>query len=709
MKILIVIAFLLSAVHAQQPNIIFILTDDLGYGDLGVLWQNQQNGVTIKTSGLDQMAAEGLILKQHYVPAPVCAPSRGSLLTGLHQGHANVRDNQFDKALENNHNVANTLKKAGYYTALVGKYGLQGEGDSPANWSAYPTKRGFDYYYGYVRHADGHQHYPANRWEIGDSDKHKEKKEVWENGTEVSSGLTKCYTGDLFTAKAKHIIKDRTQSNPNQPFFLFLAYDIPHAALQLPTMAYPDGNGLNGGMQWLGTPGNMINTAAGTIDSYRDPLYTGKGLTDIQIRYATSITRIDRMMEDLLATIRDLEIDDNTLVVFSSDNGPSKEHYIQGGSYSPEFFKSYGPFEGIKRDTYEGGIRVPTLAWGPGLIPGNRVSENPSQFHDWMATFIDFAGVEIPSRLDGVSLKPELTGTEGQNDNRITYIEYFNNGSTPNYSDFTNHKGSSRKQMQVIFLDGYKGIRTIISSHADDFEIYDVKIDLVEANDLAGTSTLFDELQQKMKDRILQIRMPNSSAERPYDNEVVPAVSGENPVPGILAQTYEGSWDWVPEYRNMTEKGRVSIAGFNLDNLTRTNDAGILFTVYISIPTTGDWTFYTTVDGGAIFKIHDKLVLDADFGYDGSEVSQTVKLQAGLHPFRYYYRTGDKPPALVLQWSGPGTAKASVSADRLKQEKEPITSVVSHPLVRPVENRGNRTVDGKLRPNIKGEKWWKLF
>ena len=151
---------------APRPNIVFVLCDDLGYGDTGYFFQklrqtaNDRSEPWHLTPKLDGIAAEGLQLPHHYCPAPVCAPSRGSLLTGRHQGHANVRNNQFDKALQNNHTLGTVLKQAGYATACIGKWGLQGGGGNPAAWPAYPTKRGFDYYYGYVRHGDGHEHYP---------------------------------------------------------------------------------------------------------------------------------------------------------------------------------------------------------------------------------------------------------------------------------------------------------------------------------------------------------------------------------------------------------------------------------------------------------------------------------------------------------------------------------------------------------------------
>ncbi|MDF1844144.1 MAG: sulfatase-like hydrolase/transferase, partial [Rubripirellula sp.] len=176
-----------AAQETKRPNIVFILADDLGYGDIGVLWQNSITGnKKFITPNIDRMAAEGLILNQHYTSAPVCAPARGTLLTGVHQGHCTIRNRDFDNALEHNHTLGSTLQQAGYATALIGKYGTQGEGTSPATWSAYPTKRGFDFFHGYVRHADGHQHYPGNRWPLGNSESHRSPKELYENDREIS-------------------------------------------------------------------------------------------------------------------------------------------------------------------------------------------------------------------------------------------------------------------------------------------------------------------------------------------------------------------------------------------------------------------------------------------------------------------------------------------------------------------------------------------
>ncbi|HEX8915093.1 MAG TPA: sulfatase-like hydrolase/transferase, partial [Humisphaera sp.] len=257
----------------RKPNVLFILVDDLGYGDLGTFFQNARRdakaGPAHATPNIDALAEGGVKLTRHYCPAPVCAPSRASLMLGVHQGHANVRDNQFDKALEDNHTIASVLRRAGYHTGAIGKWGLQGAGKNakgPADWPAYPLNRGFDDYYGYVRHADGHEHYPKEGV-------HRGKKEVWDNKTEVSAGLDKCYTTDLFAARAKHWIAEHATATPGKPFFLYLAFDTPHAVLSVPTGAYPAGAGLKGGLQWVGKPGEMINTATGTPDSFIHPDY----------------------------------------------------------------------------------------------------------------------------------------------------------------------------------------------------------------------------------------------------------------------------------------------------------------------------------------------------------------------------------------------------------------------------------------------------
>lgn len=652
--------------RAERPNVVFILVDDLGWGDLGVLYQNSIAGPRrLRTPSLDRMAAEGALLTRHYCPASVCAPSRASLLTGVHQGHATVRDNQFDKALESSHNIASTLRRSGYATAHIGKYGLQGNGNSPATWPTYPTKIGFDSFFGYVRHGDGHNHYPAHDTPA------RPRKQVWWDDMEVSADLDRCYTTDLWTARAKDFVADHVQTRPQQPFFLYLCHDTPHAALQRPTQAYPPGSGTSGGVQWTGTPGAMINTASGTIDSYVHPDFQGLGWSQGEERFATIVRRLDAAIGDMLDTLEDLGIAEDTLVVLTSDNGPHAESYVPGVGYQPNSFDSFGPFDGIKRCSWEGGVRVPTIAWWPQTIPAGRVDDTPTQFHDWMTTLNELAGWTSPARSDGISLMPLLTGT-GTREEGIVYVEYQSGSSTPNYPEFNpSHRGRRRGEAQVIFEGDYKGIRVDIQDHNDPFEIYDVASDPRETNDLRQSSAAFSELEARMRDRVLQLRRPEPSASRPYDSVPVPAAPPSRARPGLSFTAYEGFWPWLPEFASLQP---VAAGATNRpdvgSSLTRTVDAGLLFEGFIDVPATGDWTFTLEGDGGALLRLHDIRAVDGDVqpAAAPSSAEGTLKLAAGLHPVRLYYRTGVTSPSLQVRWSGPGTPEASVPASAWYRE-----------------------------------------
>ena len=621
--------------YAKQPNIIFILCDDLGWGDLGVFYQNQsKHSKRHATPMLDQMAVEGAQLRAHYCPAPVCAPSRASLLTGVHQGNATVRDNQFDKMLEDNHTLATVLRAAGYKTALIGKYGLQGLGDSPNSWTSYPTKRGFDEFFGYVSHYDGHIHFPADHWPLGNSTGHQTPKPLWHNDKEISKNLSKCYTTDLFTARAKHWIAEQATQDKETPFFLYLAYDTPHAALQIPSAPYPAGKGMTGGVQWLGGPEKMINTAEGEIDSYRHPDYVGHGWSDQEERFATMVRRIDNCVGDLLATLKDLEIDDQTLVVLTSDNGPHHESYLAGKEYDPTSFRSYGPFDGTKRDTWEGGIRMPTLAWWPKNIPAAKIDERPSQFQDWLATFSELAGVSTPARCDGVSLLPTLTDTGPRNDSTI-YVEYWQSGTTKPYQDFKAPKRRAKRgQMQVIHLDGYKGIRTNITSHSTPFKIFDLQKDPQETTNLADSSPKFSALQKRMQARVLQLRKPNSSAARPYDFEFVPGIqqSTDDLQNGILWKCFACEDDHVPQCQTMTPIN--SGVAKSIEAIPTDLPGNVIeISGLLRLPKTDTYSFVLSTEIGAFVRIHQIPVVDADYGYQpGSECGGSARLSQGIHP-----------------------------------------------------------------------------
>jgi arylsulfatase A-like enzyme len=653
-----------SAVRAQapKPNIIFLLVDDMGWGDLGVFFQNSRAGAQkIATPKLDSFAGEGMQLRRHYCPAPVCAPSRGSLLLGVHQGHANIRNIDFDKTLEDNHTLGTVMRGAGYATACIGKWGLQGPG-VPTAQPSHPLNRGFDYFFGYTSHNAAHIHYPE---QFGSAlDVQGQPLSFLENTTIINDQLGKCYSTDVITARAKKWIIDHRTATPTQPFFLYLTYTAPHARLDVPTQAYPAGGGTTGGLQWIGTSGNLINTASGTIDSWIHPDYaSAAGWTIEAKRYATMIRRIDDSIGDLLTTISDLGIDYNTLIVFTSDNGPTNEAG-NGGSYTfdPRFFDSYGPFEGIKRDVYEGGLRVPALVRWPGTVPAGGINQTPAQFHDWMATFAQFAGVPKPARADGVSLAPTLTGS-GTQLAPLVYSEFYYWDTTPSYSQFPKHGGETRGQTQALYIKNYKGVRTNIGSHATNFRIYDTLNDPAESTDLAGQPGV--PTQQQFKDRVLQLRRASATNGRPYDSEQVPAITPPSVANGLDFQAYEMATPWTPDWSTQTSVASGTVAAPDPAVRTRDNDVGLHFSGYLQVPTAGTYTFYLTTDTGAFVRIHDAQLLDADFGYaTGTEKSSgSIPLKAGYHPIRIDYRHANAANhSISLQWAGPGITKQAIPA-----------------------------------------------
>lgn len=650
-----------SQAAPPKPNIVFILCDDLGYGDIGVFFQNKRAELhdrtipSFATPHIDTLARDGVMLTQHYSGAPVCAPSRASLLAGLTQGNANVRDNQFDKALADSHTLGTVLQQAGYATAAFGKWGLQGGGEGGKNspvaasasakaaeqegWPAYPTRRGFDYFFGYVRHRDGHFHYPK-----------EDNREVWENDHEVSSDLDKCYTADLWTARAKKWMTQQTAEHPNQPFFIYLAYDTPHAKLQNPPCAYPVGGGLTGGVQWTGKPHAMLNTSQGSVDGYMFPDYANATWDqdhnpatpevpwpDVQKRYANDVRRIDFAVGDVLQLLKDLKIDGNTLVVFSSDNGPSSESYLPE-EYSPTFFRGFGPFDGIKRDVWEGGMREPTLARWPGVIPAGRLDDQPSGQWDWLSTFAQIAGVPVPAASDGVSLMPSLSG-KGQRLPGEVYIEYFQNGRTPKFAEFAQvHRGRQRGQMQAVYLNGFKGVRYAVKSAEDDFEIYDLKKDPQEIHNLAKTPELAD-LQSAMKARVLQLRKADGEAPRPYDHVLVPPITkAPTGSPGLDWSLFNGEWPWLPEFRTLTPAKTGHATSIDLAMASGEQPFGVAFTGYFHAAQDGEFKFTLDSDTGAMLFLHDIHVIAEPLRNPAGRFSGSVRLKAGWHPLRLYDR-----------------------------------------------------------------------
>ena len=502
----------------------------------------------------------------------------------------------------------------------------------------------------------------------------------------MAANLDKCYSTDLATARTKKWIVDHRAANPDQPFFIYLAYAAPHAQLNVPTGPYPAGGGLAGGVQWTGTPGAMINTASGAIDTWIHPDYASatwdhdsnpgtaeQAWPDSAKRHATMIRRVDDAMADLFKLLADLAIDQNTLVVFTSDNGPHNEAG-SGGSFTqdPRFFRSYGPMDGIKRDVWEGGIRVPTLARWPAGIPAGRLSAHPSQFHDWMNTFAELAGVPAPLWSDGVSLAPDLTGAGTQRDG-VVYVEYNVSGSTPTYTDFhPSHRGATRNLMQVIHLNGYKGVRYNTTAANTTFRVYDTATDPQETTDLAGQAGVPN--QADFEARVARVRRAGGGVSRVFDAVQIPPVTPSVTKPGLRYAAYEGTYPWVPDFAGATPAASGETSGPDLAVRTRDDHIGLAFDGYLQVPASGTYTFFLTTDTGAFVRLHDAQLVDADFGYPaGSESSSgTIPLAAGLHPIRIHYRHATAAShGLTLQWQGPGIAKQTIPAARFVIEGEP--------------------------------------
>ena len=543
---------LLASAATNRPNIIFILADDLGYGDVGVFYQNSRpvTKPRMVTPQLDSMAAQGMMFRQHYTSSPVCAPARASLLLGQHQGDCVIRDNQFDKALPSNHTLATVLKQAGYYCGAIGKWGLAGQTNLPAVYAnvtatvpGYPLQHGFDEFFGFVDHASGHVYY------------HDASHPLYQDYTNVTTAYQNIYSTDLFFARAKKFVRDRVAANSSQPFFLYLAPTAVHAALQVPGSPFPAGSGTNGGLQWP-----LVPTPA-TQDTWFHPDYTnamtsGTNWNIIMERYATMDRRLDDGVGDLLQLLRDLGIATNTLVVFSSDNGPANES--DGGPYAsdPRLFDSWATMDGIKRDLWEAGVREPTIAWWPGTVAAGAASDVVSAFWDWLPTFADLTGQVPPGESDGVSLLPTLTGIGTQRSRGFWYFEYFYNGTFPVDGGtgglFARKSVSARNQLQSVRSNNFVAVRYNIQSATDPFRLYNVVADPHEDNDLSHYSTNFT-LLANLSNLVTQVRRPEPLAPRPYDNQPVPAVNSLVTTNGLLNySTYTGVWPWVPDLGALT-------------------------------------------------------------------------------------------------------------------------------------------------------------
>lgn len=418
----------------RKPNIIYIMADDMGYNDLGCYGARR-----IKTPNLDRMAAEGIRFTQHYAGTSVCAPSRSVLMTGLHTGHTPVRGNlqwepygQFPLP-ENTVTVASLLKNAGYKTTLIGKWGLGVEG-TPGD----PLKQGFDSYYGYLCQVLAHNHAPEFLMENGQK-VYLNNKVVWTDTAHWTKGLGSYpveinqFSQELFTRKAIGFIEE----NRHNPFFMYLSVIIPHDNGEAPEgKRYSD------------------------IPSFEP--YENENWTESEKGYAAMITYLDKDVGKIMDKLRELGIDKNTLVIFTSDNGGDSPY-----SFREE---SNYPFRGIKRDLYEGGIRVPFIAWWPGKILPGTVTGHISAFWDFLPTACDLAGIPSPTETDGISYLPTLIGKPQKKHDHL-YFEFHEQGGK-----------------QAVIKDDWKLIRFNVKNRdRTAFELYNLATDMGEKNNLAGS------------------------------------------------------------------------------------------------------------------------------------------------------------------------------------------------------------------------------
>jgi arylsulfatase A-like enzyme len=353
-----------------RPNIVLIQSDDIGYGDLSAYGQAQ-----FRTPSLDRLAADGIRFTEYYAGSTVCGPSRAALMTGLHTGHTWIRGNGEIPLREEDTTVGMALRDAGYRTAVVGKWGLGLPGTA-----GMPDKKGFDYAFGFLDHRHAHRQFTDH---------------LYRNGEMVATDLEHDYVNDLFTREALAFI-----GNPDtRPFFLYLNYTVAHAEFRVPEDSLEAMRG-----KFPEKP--FVNATADAKPTGPDNISLGyRSQPTPKAAFAAMIVRMDRDIGTLRDLVHARGLDERTLFMFVSDNGPSQE-----GGADPVFFKSSGGLRGIKRDLYEGGIRVPFIASWPGTIPKGRVSAHPWAHWDMFPTLAELAGAKTPPGLDGVSMTRALRG-----------------------------------------------------------------------------------------------------------------------------------------------------------------------------------------------------------------------------------------------------------------------------------------------------------
>ena len=436
-----------------QPNIIYILADDLGYGDLGCYGQEK-----FSTPHLDQLAKDGIRFTRHYSGSTVCAPSRSVLMTGLHTGHTPIRGNREVKPegqaplVASAVTMAELLKEVGYVTGAFGKWGLGfpgSEGD--------PVNQGFDYFFGYNCQRYAHRYYPEYLWE--NSEKFFLEGNDWTN--------TVTYAPDVIQAKTLDFIKE----NREKPFFAYVPIVIPHAELVVPEDeisvkylgVYPE-------KPYMGSPGADYGPDM-NISMYCSQL-------NPHATFAAMVHRIDLYVGQIVSLLEELGIAENTMILFTSDNGP----HMEGGA-DPVFFNSSGGLRGVKRDLYEGGVRVPFIVSWPGTVKAGLTSDHISAFWDVLPTVGELTGF-IPEKTDGISFLPELLGRE-QARHEFLYWEFHERGGK-----------------QALLKGEWKAVRLNVGENPrGPLELYNLETDPLEQNNVADQHPdLLQEFSRMMDD-----------------------------------------------------------------------------------------------------------------------------------------------------------------------------------------------------------------
>jgi arylsulfatase A-like enzyme len=421
-----------------RPNIVFILADDLGYGDVGFNGQKR-----IKTPNIDRLAAEGMRFTQFYAGTSVCAPSRSSLMTGQHTGHTYIRGNKSvepegqEPIADSVTTVAELLQGGGYATAAFGKWGL-----GPVGSSGDPNKQGFDRFYGYNCQSLAHRAYPNHLW-------NNSQKVVLTANQNLEK--THDYAPDLIQKQALAFLEAQ---KADKPFFLFLPYILPHAELLVPNdNIFQRYKGQFPEKPYKGADyGPDANTGGYASQEY--PRAT----------FAAMVARLDWYVGQIMVKLKQKGLDKNTLVIFTSDNGP----HIEGGA-DPVFFNSGGGLRGVKRDLYEGGIREPFVAHWPGVIKPGAKNDFAGAFWDLLPTFTELAGVKIPDRIDGLSIVPSLTGKGTQQQHDYLYWEFHENGGR-----------------QAVRQGNWKAVRLNVAKNTNGaVELYDLSKDPAETRNIA--------------------------------------------------------------------------------------------------------------------------------------------------------------------------------------------------------------------------------